>query len=1183
MAIKRAAESDAEERSTPPKRARISSTDGRKSKFNEKETAEDDSSGEESSGSSQNMNNDGEDSDNDLVEDEVAGKSTQRRKSNVETEAEFERKNADRVKESLGRKRTGNAAEAGIISSVELHNFMCHKYFTVNLGPQVNFIIGNNGSGKSAALSGIIVALGGKAASTGRAAAGIKSFIKSGESAAEVTVTIKNGGQEPYSPEKYGAAIKVTRHFTQTGATTYKIKAANGKTVSTQRAELAAILDHYQIDVDNPMNILTQDLARQFLSASDPSDKYNLFLKGTLLMQLYDEYEQIRDSCSKTMAILKQKKVSVEEIGAHLADVRERHQRAQSLIDARKAIEGLEARLAWAHVAAKEEELSKGIEETQQEQERANKIQEKIQEAEAQVAETAEQVTAAEIRFQQARTPEALKDEQKEINATVKDIKEEIRKAKRDAKELADEIKDKKKALKASEEKIKQGHEKLARDAERDNIRQKIEAAEAAHKEARSRHEKSVVEKNNAKDSVEGHTRDFHTLERKFEEVSEELRGAEAKVNQLQDIAKGQSGAAIYGRWVPAALREIESARWTGRKPVGPLGLHVRLKDNRWADVLRVGIGGFLGGFAVTNHKDQQTLRRILDNHGAHRTGIVVGQPDLFDFRSGEAPSSLLTVLRVLEFSDEWVLRLLINNSHIERLLLADNREHAEAILRDHPQFIVWTADAVRVQRFGDNGGQTSQIGRITNPQDYRNLLFTENREKEVLEYAGMLAERSRVCNLSTNSYINRSKLRKELCKSQRMTLRGRRQVLVSTEDHCLTSLPTKAFESSSLTAAKRTNAAWQAAKVEDVQEKPLDLSSEEEIAEGLRFSLNQDEAGLQDVMRRQNELEARSRPLVQREAEIRAEIGRHDDGTRVLQSAIQEAVASHVAANNDEKYYRGKLEDQMKKVGQATTKQEILEQEYTTWRTQVATRFGAELQVAETVKQLEKSLKAKKAAFERSQQEQGQTPEQIEDELARATANYERAKADFTQLHNLIATFSVTDDATLYGNSNGSMAGIPEVHVVEVQTLVPYPTPDVYSFQYYLAERGFFGQIQLDHDKKTLALTVQTDDQKMIDGKGKQKDAKMSGGEKSFSTICLLLSLWDAMNCPIRALDEFDVYMDAVNRRISMKMMLDVAKNSDKQHILITPQEMGNIQLGPEIRVHRMRDPERGQQTLSF
>ena len=35
-----------------------------------------------------------------------------------------------------------------------------------------------------------------------------------------------------------------------------------------------------------------------------------------------------------------------------------------------------------------------------------------------------------------------------------------------------------------------------------------------------------------------------------------------------------------------------------------------------------------------------------------------------------------------------------------------------------------------------------------------------------------------------------------------------------------------------------------------------------------------------------------------------------------------------------------------------------------------------------------------------------------------------------------------------------------------------------------------------------------------------------LSGGERSFSTICFIMSMWDAMEGPFRCLDEFDVFM---------------------------------------------------------
>ena len=56
---------------------------------------------------------------------------------------------------------------------------MCHTYLEVSLGALINFIIGHNGSGKSAVLTAITICLGGKATATNRGQS-LKSFIQEG-------------------------------------------------------------------------------------------------------------------------------------------------------------------------------------------------------------------------------------------------------------------------------------------------------------------------------------------------------------------------------------------------------------------------------------------------------------------------------------------------------------------------------------------------------------------------------------------------------------------------------------------------------------------------------------------------------------------------------------------------------------------------------------------------------------------------------------------------------------------------------------------------------------------------------------------------------------------------------------------------------------------------------------------
>lgn len=84
------------------------------------------------------------------------------------------------VQEKYSKEAVNVAAEYGIIERVECYNFMCHEHFSVELGPLINFIVGKNGSGKSAVLTALTLCLGGKASATNRGQS-LKSFIKEGK------------------------------------------------------------------------------------------------------------------------------------------------------------------------------------------------------------------------------------------------------------------------------------------------------------------------------------------------------------------------------------------------------------------------------------------------------------------------------------------------------------------------------------------------------------------------------------------------------------------------------------------------------------------------------------------------------------------------------------------------------------------------------------------------------------------------------------------------------------------------------------------------------------------------------------------------------------------------------------------------------------------------------------------
>jgi len=132
-------------------------------------------------------------------------------------------------------------------------------------------------------------------------------------------------------------------------------------------------------------------------------------------------------------------------------------------------------------------------------------------------------------------------------------------------------------------------------------------------------------------------------------------------------------------------------------------------------------------------------------------------------------------------------------------------------------------------------------------------------------------------------------------------------------------------------------------------------------------------------------------------------------------------------------------------------------------------------------------------------------------------------------------------------------------------------------SFDEVLNRKGSSGTIGFDHKEKTLDLIVQKDN---TDENSQTADVKaLSGGERSYTTLALLLALGESLETPFRVMDEFDVFLDPVARRIALQTMIEVAKTFEhRQFIFITPQDISNIKTDSKLRILKMKAPERNQ-----
>jgi chromosome segregation ATPase len=185
-----------------------------------------------------------------------------------------------------------------------------------------------------------------------------------------------NKGEEAFMPDLFGDEVVIERNFDQSGASNFKFRATrDGKILSDKRDMLTRMCNHWQINIDSPLCMLTQDNAKTFLARTDPQIMYSVssvpglssstrggadpqfFLKGTGLSRIMEEYQATEVHQKKLSRDLANAKEALPEQQDKVRKLQSQIQYAEKARTLRRRQEDLKAQLAWAFVADKEREL----------------------------------------------------------------------------------------------------------------------------------------------------------------------------------------------------------------------------------------------------------------------------------------------------------------------------------------------------------------------------------------------------------------------------------------------------------------------------------------------------------------------------------------------------------------------------------------------------------------------------------------------------------------------------------------------------------------------------------------------------------------------------------------------------------------------------------------------------------
>ena len=1055
----------------------------------------------------------------------------------------------------------------------------------------------------------------------------IAQFIRSNavNQTASIEVHMRNSSQLPWQPllldkkpftSKLPPIIRLRREIVGNASGTsassrYKLY-YDDEWHKIRAEDVSALGQYFNIQVSNPCVILTQERSKKFLASGSPQHKYAFFFQATQLDKLKIKHEE---GSKRVQAMNKEIAAGGESLTRMEKErdaLKEWVERKKIKDEAEAAVKEMRALEAWARWKERADQRDK-------QQESAVGLKQEMERMKGEL-ETLE--------VDNGRFEEEKRKRKEEVDGCVRAY-EEVKTSVTDAARQVEAQKTKTRQAENRVDAVKKRMERSARELQRKEaeiaaIRREMEEQNAHVEQERQRQLKELEEERSRNEVVKAELMATHqSIRRQVQEMDEKLgrcRSEEsASVSRMQDVeshlqrvrASQQRGGSRFGRWtaeIKAMIQRRQSAFTV--PPIGPVGDYIQVGKADEAFLLAIETcikKDGLCSYLASNLRDREQLRKLFrDVCGQNASEwphiIVLPRRTTKQYddpvKRGQSHEFIgqRRVLDCIQVEEPWVYNALIDQKEVELSLVfgkqgRDNHDMITAAfdvvraMAQKPMFKgLYTETGVRVT------GKGGQDGAITKHPEYRGELLGVDLKDEIVRL-----ERKKE---DTKREADHHRQQREAMAAERRNLDlalKRAKDSLTQVDVVLSELQSKVAEVEAERQGQRreedvVHLQGEADRLHaEVGELTAQLADVQQEVQRSRDALKEREQALAAAEEAEQEANARvleARQWVDQFASSRDELKRNIAKLQQKLKTITErhaSVIAHVAAET-----AALLEDESQLLGQYpdVTLDNVQE---------APERYAREAAKAEArLKEVMRKIAGMSA-------KRGRGAKEVD--IDRMVFQYEQQHRACEELQEKIQRLKV-DAAWLHDAMRRRRRKWAEYREELGKKLQLF-------YRKYLKASGWAGDLILDHDAMTLDIprakpigAGQSDEPTPSpvkapppSSRGKKGSASdgapssssssttMSGGEKSRITVAFLMALWQSVDCPWRAMDEFDVFQDSQNRDLSIKQLIaGASKTRSRQFFFLTPLDVkGYVSNYPGVSILRMPSIDDQQSTLRF